>query len=99
MRMISWCGSLDGPRDWLWSHSSIAGPDQHGAILVDGQLVDLDDFGLQILEILVIQAKLSLEGAIRYTSLALEHGECLIQDFLQCHGQPSAGLVSAAGYG
>ena len=41
---------------------SVSGPDQHGAILVDGQLVDLDNFNLQIFEILVIQAKLALEA-------------------------------------
>jgi hypothetical protein len=60
--------------------------------------MDLDDFDLQIFEILVIQAKLSLEGSIRYPALALEHAECLIQDLLKCHGQLSACRVSAPRY-
>jgi hypothetical protein len=53
--------------------------------------MDLNDFSLQIFEIRVIQAELSLEGSIRDPSLALEHGECLSQDLFKCHGQPSAG--------
>ena len=61
--------------------------------------MDLDNFNLQIFEILVIQAKLALEGPIRYPSLTLEHGECLSQDLLKCHGQPSTFLVPASGYG
>src|SRR5215471_8242278 len=98
MLLLSWRNYLGGLRGWLRGRSSISSPDQYGAILIDGQLVHCDDFGLQIFEILVIQAKLSLEGPIRDPSLALEHGESLSQDFLKCHGQPSACLIPAPGY-
>src|SRR5262245_20436211 len=94
----AWRGCLGGWRDWLQGRSSFARPDQHSTILVNGQLVHLDDFDLQIFEILVIQAKLVLQGTIRYPSLALEHGECLSQDLLKCHDQPSAYLASAPRY-
>jgi hypothetical protein len=62
--LISWRGYRGGLRGWLRGHASVSSPDQHSAILIDSQLVDLDDFSLQIFEILVIQAKLSLEGPI-----------------------------------
>ena len=61
---FSWRGYLGGLKGWSRGRSSISSPDQHGAILVDGQLVDLDDFSLQIFEILVVQATLSLECPI-----------------------------------
>jgi hypothetical protein len=94
MLLLSWRGSLGGWRDWLRGRSS---PDQHCTILIDSQLVDLDDFDLQIFEVFVIQAKLPLKCPVRYPSLALEHAECLIQHFLECHDQLSACLVSAPG--
>jgi hypothetical protein len=38
----------------LWQYSSISSPHEHGARLVDRQLLDLDDLSLQIVQIGVI---------------------------------------------
>ena len=42
-----------------------AGPDQHGAVLVDGDVVDVDDLGCEVCQMAIIQVKLAFEGAIR----------------------------------
>src|SRR5215471_7184057 len=62
------------------------GPDQHGVVLVHGELQHLDDFSGEILEVGVVELKLALEGTIRHTAPALEHGDRLVEDLLKGHG-------------
>src|SRR5215471_3256650 len=57
-------------------------------ILIHCGPMHLDDFKLEILDIGVIQAKLTFESAIRYPALALQHGQGLIQDLLKRHTAP-----------
>jgi hypothetical protein len=68
-----------------------ARPDQHGVVLVHGELEYLDDFGCEILEVGVIELKLVLEGTIRYTAPALEYGYRLVEDLLKGHHPSSLG--------
>jgi hypothetical protein len=63
-------------------------PDQQGVVLIHGELEHLDDFGGEILEVGVVELKLALEGTIRHTAPALEHGDCLVEEFLKGHGPP-----------
>jgi hypothetical protein len=45
----------------------------------------LNEFGLQVLQIGIIQVELTLEGAIRQASTALQEGNRLIEEFLKGH--------------
>src|SRR6266446_1505990 len=73
------------------SGAGAASPDQHGVVLVHGALEHLDNFGFEILEVGVVEMKLALEGTIRHTPPALEHGNRLVEDLLKGHRQPSRG--------
>jgi hypothetical protein len=50
---------------------------------------DLDEFDLQILQVLVIELKPALKRAIRRLPLALEELEDLGQDFIHVDRRPS----------
>jgi hypothetical protein len=44
------------------------------------------EFILQVIEVVVIEVKASLESTIRHTSLAFEEGDDLVEDVIECHG-------------
>src|SRR5215831_1243686 len=71
-------------------------PDQDFAVLVNGESLALNDFGLQILEVGVIQIELPFEGTVGHAAAALEHGNGLVQKLLKCHLPPSTQPWSAA---
>src|SRR5262245_45444822 len=75
-------------RDRRWG-SGTAHPDQHGMVLVHGELQHLDNFSGEILEVGIVELKLALEGTIRDTASALEHGYRLVEDLLKGHRPPS----------
>jgi hypothetical protein len=77
-----------GRRDRCWDAGATR-PDQHGVVLIHGELEDLDNFGCEILEVGVVELKLALEGTIRHTAPALEHGDRLVEDLLKGHSPPS----------
>jgi hypothetical protein len=52
-------------------------PDQDPAVLIYCQALGLDEFGLEVLDIRLIQGKLPLEGPIRHAPLALEQSDHL----------------------
>jgi hypothetical protein len=54
-------------------------PDQHGAVPINSLLMDLDDFGLQIGEVRVVEVELALEGPIRHTATAMAHLDDMAQ--------------------
>jgi hypothetical protein len=58
-------------------------------VLVHGELEHLDDFGGEILEVGVVELKLTLKGTIRHTAAALEHGQRLVKNLLKGHRQLS----------
>ena len=66
--MLEWC--------------SVPGPYQHGAVVVNGELLDLGELILQVLQERVVEGKLTLQGAIRDTAQALQHRDGLCQDVL-----------------
>ena len=61
----------------LRQRRDIPGPDQHFASLVAGQALGLDDFGLEVLQVGVVEVKAPLQGAIRHSPLTLEQIEHL----------------------
>src|SRR5215470_14648886 len=81
-------GWRTGGRDRCWGAGATR-PDQHGVVLVHGELQHLDDFSGEILEVSIVELKLALEGTIRHTAPALEHGYRLIEDLLKGHRPPS----------
>ena len=54
-------------------------PDQDAIRLIHGELLGMDEFVLEILQIVVVQSKLSLDGPIRDALLALQPGNDLGQ--------------------
>jgi hypothetical protein len=56
--------------------------------LVDSELQHLDDVSGEILEVSIVELKLALEGTIRHTAPALEHGYRLVEDLLKGHRPP-----------
>jgi len=75
-------------RDRCWDAGATR-PDQHGVVLIHGELEHLDDFGCEILEVGVVELKLALEGTIRHTPPALEHRDRLVENVLKGHRPPS----------
>jgi hypothetical protein len=47
----------------------------------------LDEFGLEVLDIRLIQGKLPLEGTIRHAPLALEQSDYLGQHIVKVHAR------------
>jgi hypothetical protein len=41
-------------------------PDEHFAILISGEFLDVDELFFEVLDLLIVQAKLALENPIRY---------------------------------
>ena len=60
-------------------------PHQHFALFVDRQLFGLDQFDLQVLDILVIQVKLPLQRAVGDPPFALEPSDRLHHHFRKLH--------------
>ncbi|HSX83500.1 MAG TPA: hypothetical protein VLQ80_33715 [Candidatus Saccharimonadia bacterium] len=50
----------------------------------------MDEFLREILEKRVVEIELPFEGAIGHAPSALEHGNRLVQNLLEGHGQPSS---------
>src|SRR5262249_4082513 len=71
-------------------------PDQHGALLIPGTLLDLNDFHLQVVEVRVIEIELALERPVRDTASLAEPGKNLIQHRAQVHDRLSTCLPSSA---
>jgi hypothetical protein len=72
-------------------------PDQDSFPLVDRHLLGLDELGLEIFEVVIVQVELPFEGAIGHAASALEHGHRLVQDLFKGHCRPSIRLVCATG--
>jgi hypothetical protein len=69
-------GRLSFPRSrwgWrCWRCVTASRPDQDGSRLVAGYLFGLNEFGLEVFEVLVIQGKAAFEGAIGEALFLLE---------------------------
>ena len=60
-----------------WWAGGVSRPDQHFAIFAAGQALGVDGFGLEILEVLVVERKASFERPIGHASLVPEEVEDL----------------------
>jgi hypothetical protein len=58
----------------------------------------VEEFILQVVEVVVIEVKSSLEGTIRYPSLAFEEVNDLGENVIEGHRRPSTALASAISY-
>jgi hypothetical protein len=65
-------------------------PDQHDTILVNRELFGLDDFGLQVFEVLLVQIDASPDSPVRYPPVVPEQFKHLGQDLVERHARPSA---------
>jgi hypothetical protein len=74
----------------------IARPDEHGAVLLNGPLVELKHFHLQIVQGGVIEVKLALERPVRDTAPLAQQHEDLIQHSIKVHERPSPCLRGSA---
>src|SRR5215469_4324514 len=57
--------------------TSFSSPHQHSAALVNGKMVDLEQFLFKGLQGLIIQPELELESTVRHAPTALEQGNHL----------------------
>ena len=76
-------GSWEGGR-WRFRRWD-ASPNQDFALLIDGELLGLDEFLLQGLQVLVAQLELDLEGSVGDTPPALQERAYLIQHRIEIH--------------
>jgi hypothetical protein len=78
------------------SRRGLTCPDQHGALLLNGTLVHLNDFHLQVVEVRVIEVELALERPVRDAASLAEQREHLIQHSVKVHERPSTCLPGSA---
>ncbi len=66
----------------------VTGPYEHSAILVAGALLDLGKFLFQVVKIVVVKVKLTLQRPIRDPSMPLEQCQRLFKHFVEVHHDP-----------
>ena len=55
-----------------WGRRCATGPDQHGAVLIDGQALALNNFGCEVRQVRLIKIELALQGPVGQAAAALE---------------------------
>ena len=60
-------------------------PDQHGPLFIHREPLALNEFGLHVLQIVVIEVELALERTIRHPLPLTEHVNHLIEDGVKVH--------------
>src|SRR5437867_13201307 len=73
-----------------------ADPYQHFAVFVCGDALRLDELFLKRLQVLVVQMKLELEGAIGDPPAGPQQGHDLVQYLIKVHHWPSESASSSA---
>ncbi len=101
---LSWCGGsrdglacLDGRLmgclwqrcDWCQCRPSVAGPDKNAAVLIGGHPLGVDQFFLQVFEVVVIQSEPAFQRPVGHAPLALEECDDLLQNIIECHNGSS----------
>jgi hypothetical protein len=81
---------------WQWRRPNSTGPHQHDAILINGTLVDLNDFHLQIVEVRLVEVELALERPIGDAAALAKQRQDLIQHSVKVHERPSPCLPGSA---
>ena len=65
--------------------AAVARPDQHLAVLVGGHALRVDELGLQVFQVVVVELEPALERPVGYAPLALQQLVHLCQDLLERH--------------
>src|SRR5215475_5550609 len=78
---------------------SFTSPHQHTIVLIDRQALGMDDLFLQILDVCIVHAKLSLQGAIGDASLPLQKCENLSEHLIKIHYRCSTSARAASPWG
>src|SRR4029453_5710780 len=63
-------------------------------VLLHRDAAHLDEFGFQIVEVVVVERKLALEGAIREALILLKPVDDLCEDLFEGHSLPSTRRVA-----
>src|SRR5262245_27140475 len=79
-----WCGG------WLWFCFRCTNPDKDSAVFIDSQALGIDDFFFEILNVVVVEVKLTLQSPIRHTSSTAEEVYNLVEYFVEVHYRPSS---------
>jgi hypothetical protein len=72
-------------QSWRRSRRGLTNPHQHPPTLIHGQPFGLDEFVLEGLKLVIIQAELHFEGPIRHAPLALQQFRYLGKDGIKIH--------------
>src|SRR5262249_7846804 len=92
-------GLVLGSRLWCWLSPlrsdclGIADPDQNSVILISGKPFRLNEVNLQILDVVLIQVKSALQGAIGDALLPLKQLDDFGDKLLIVHGRYSTALT------
>src|SRR2546430_10289644 len=74
--------------------ASTPSPHQHGAVLIDGKVLDLGELVFEVPQERVVERKLALEGTVGHPAVLLEHCNRLAQDIIERHGgSPACGIA------
>jgi hypothetical protein len=86
-RLIRCCG---GP-------CTIASPHETSTLVIS-HWVHVEDFILQVVEVVVIKVEASFQRTVRYSPLAFEEVNDLGENVIEGHRRPSTALASAISY-
>ena len=64
-------------------------PDQASPRIIVDLRVGVEEGVLEIVEGVIVQVKLPLEGAVGYSATPLKHGYRVVEDLLKGHRRPS----------
>src|SRR5262249_10391150 len=79
-----WCES------WLWFCFRCTNPDQDSAVFIDSQPLGIDEFFFEILKVVIVEVKLTLQSPIGHTSSTAEDVYNLVEDGIEIHYRPSS---------
>src|SRR5215813_12053436 len=85
-----WCGS------WRWFWCRGTNPDQDSAVFIDSQPLGIDDFFFEILHVVVVEVKLTLQSPIGHTSSTAEEVYDLVEYVVEVHYRPSSSSCNNA---
>jgi hypothetical protein len=79
-------------------HGSLPCPDQDSPPIINRDLSGVDEFGFQIVKVVVIQTELPLERPVRDPSVLLQ-GDHLLKHLVKGHHRPSTCASMASAWG
>src|SRR5262247_3018202 len=89
--MLSWWRG-----SWLWFCCRCTNPDKDSTVFIDSQPLGIDDFFFEILNVVVVEVKLTLQSPIRHTSSTAEEVYNLVEYVVEVHYRPSSNSSSKA---